>query len=193
MKVLMPSSGARDGRLELSFDGCARSFGRRPGRGADHEEDALVPRKLDLGVDLRAVERPLRDELAALASQGEDVRSEPEPELRRERGRKAHGVDREPDEDDARAAVGDQLLDRLTVDVVLEFLLLHLRRDDLVDALDVDLICDRGGIPGDDGDDRLLLELLGGGDELERDRANLSTQVLGDDENAHPARSATEL
>ena len=61
-------------------------------------------------------------------------------------GREAHRVDREAEEHDVGAPLGDQLLDRLLVDVVLELLLVDRDGDDLVDALDVDLVGECGGI-----------------------------------------------
>ena len=91
----------------------AGTLGRRPGGRSDHEEDAVVPGELDLGVHLRAVERPLGDEVAAVAPEREDIRGEADAELGGERRRVAHPVDGEPDEDDVGAAVGDELLDRL--------------------------------------------------------------------------------
>ena len=106
-------------------------------------------------------------------------------------GRVAHPVHGEPDEDDVGAAVGDELLDRLAVDVVLELVLLDLDADDLLHALDVHLVGERGRVLGDDRNRRLLPELLRGRDELERDGADLAPQVLGDDQDAHASLSCT--
>ena len=150
-----------------------------------------MPGEVDLGVHLRAVEGALGDEVVPVSPEREDIGGEADAELGGERRRVAHPVHGEPDEDDVGAAVGDELLDRLAVDVVLELFLLDLDADDLLHAFDIHLVGDRGRVLGDDRDRRLLAELLRGGDELERDRADLAPQVLGDDEDAHASFSCT--
>jgi hypothetical protein len=119
---------------------------------ASTAEHAPVPRELDLRVHLRAVEGPLHHEVAAVAPECEHIGGEADAELGGEGGREAHPVDGEPDEHDVRAAVGDELLDRLEIDVALEFVLLDLHSDDLGDALDVHLVGDCGRVLRDDCD-----------------------------------------
>ena len=133
--------------LELRLDGAAGTFGRRPGGRSDHQEDAVVPGEVDLGIHLRPVEGALGDEVVPVAPEREHVRGEADAELGGEGRGVAHPVHGEPDEDDVGAAVGDELLDRLAVDVVLELLLLDLDADDLLHALDVHLVGDRAPGP----------------------------------------------
>jgi hypothetical protein len=75
------------------------------------------------------------------------------------------------------------------VDVVLEFVLLDGNGDDLVDALDVGGLGETGGVLADDRDSERPLEPARSADELERDRAELASEMLGDDEDAQRARS----
>ncbi len=169
----------------------AGALGRRPGGRAEEEQHLLVTRELDLAVHLRAVEGPLGDELAAVVADAEHVRGEAEPELRGQRGRVAHRVDGEAEQDHAGAPLAHERLDRVLVDVVLELLLLDGDGDDLVDPLDVDGVRERGRVARDDGDGDRAAERLRGADELQGHRAKLAPDVLGDDEDAHAVLSST--
>src|SRR5919106_4685349 len=173
----------RDGDLG---DGRApRARRRGPRRRADEEEDLLVPRKLELRVDLRSVERSFSADGSALVAEREDIAREPEPQLGGDGGAVAHRVDREAEEDDVGPALPDQGLDGLLVDVVLELLRLDADGDDLVHALDVDRVGEPRGLVRDHGHGHGSRKLLRRADELERNRPQLAAQVLGYDEDAH--------
>ena len=149
-----------------------------------------MPRKLDLRVHLRPVERARRDE-SALVADREHIRCEAESLLGRHGGSEAHRVDREAEEDDVEVALREDLLHRLLVDVVFELLLLDRDGEDLVDPVDVGRVRESGGILRDDRDADRPAQLLGRRHQLQRDRAELSPELLGYEEDAHFIRSWT--
>jgi hypothetical protein len=178
-------TGAGEGDGELGHGWSSRAFGGRPHRRPHQEQDLLLAGKLDFAPHLAAVEGTKHDQPLGRGPKAEDVAGEAEAELGSHGRPVAHAVHRESQERDQRPALGDQRLERLLVDVVLELLLLDWDGDDLVDPLDADRVGEPCRILRDHRDRDRAVELLRRGDQLQRHLAELPAKVLGHHEHAH--------
>ena len=119
-----------------------------------------------------------------------DVAGEAETELHGHGRAVAHAVDGEAEQRHARLPRGDERLHGGLIDVVLELVRCDLDGHDLLHALDVDGVDERGGITSDHRN-RDRPEPAPGRDQLSGHVPDLAPDVLGNDENAHASRSLT--
>ena len=158
--------------------------------GPQQQQHALRTRELDLGAHLGAVEGTRRHDGVALERHAMDVAGEAETELHGHGRAVAHAVDGEAEQRHARLPRGDERLHGGLIDVVLELVRCDLDGHDLLHALDVDGVDERGGITSDHRN-RDRPEPAPGRDQLSGHVPDLTPDVLGNDENAHASRSLT--